>query len=196
MLGWDSGYVVYATTIYWYGDYNSEAQGTSGIDEAKRQLLPKPPNPADYKVENSIEFEDLKYSAKSPRMRVETQSMMEFPAGKWSRAKHLICSNIRVGDFVEFTFDDIKDEKCRLELYATKANDYGKVKFYVNDKPAGVIYDGYNDFVTNSKPIILGTFSPVSGKIKLKAEIVGTNEKSRGVKYQMAFDCIRIIPVK
>jgi hypothetical protein len=24
MLGWDSGYVDYATTIYWYGDYESK----------------------------------------------------------------------------------------------------------------------------------------------------------------------------
>jgi hypothetical protein len=30
ILGWDSGYVDYATTIYWYGDYNAKAYGTSG----------------------------------------------------------------------------------------------------------------------------------------------------------------------
>ncbi|WP_099464193.1 glycoside hydrolase family 172 protein [Parabacteroides provencensis] len=41
MLGWDSGYVDYATTIYWYGDYNAQAQGTSGEDQAKR-ILPPP----------------------------------------------------------------------------------------------------------------------------------------------------------
>lgn len=31
MLGWDSGYVDYATTIYWYGDYDSKPYGTSGM---------------------------------------------------------------------------------------------------------------------------------------------------------------------
>ena len=46
MLGWDSGYVDYATTIYWYGDYKAEVSGTSGVEEAKRQLL-KAINPAD-----------------------------------------------------------------------------------------------------------------------------------------------------
>lgn len=33
MLGWDSGYADYATTIYWYGDYNAKAFGTSVIEK-------------------------------------------------------------------------------------------------------------------------------------------------------------------
>jgi hypothetical protein len=51
LLGWDSGYVDYATTIYWYGDYESKAHGTSGAEEARFILppSPSPPNPADYK---------------------------------------------------------------------------------------------------------------------------------------------------
>lgn len=42
MLGWDSGYVDYATTIYWYGDFDATAVGTSGVKEAKKALLPAP----------------------------------------------------------------------------------------------------------------------------------------------------------
>lgn len=40
MIGWDSGYVDYATTTYWYGDYNATATGLSGPEEAKQKLLP------------------------------------------------------------------------------------------------------------------------------------------------------------
>lgn len=40
MLGWDSGYADYSTTIYWYGDYDAKAFGTSGEDQAKRALQP------------------------------------------------------------------------------------------------------------------------------------------------------------
>ena len=40
MLGWDSGYVDYSTTTYWYGDYEAQAIGTSGAPEALRPLLP------------------------------------------------------------------------------------------------------------------------------------------------------------
>ncbi|MDR1920044.1 MAG: DUF2961 domain-containing protein [Tannerellaceae bacterium] len=32
MLGWDSGYADYATTIYWYGDYKAEVLNTSGVE--------------------------------------------------------------------------------------------------------------------------------------------------------------------
>ena len=196
MLGWDSGYVDYATTTYWYGDYNAEALGTSGIAEARHQLLQAPPNPANYKIENSIEFEELKHSAKSRNLRIDVQNMQEFSTEKWSRAKQFICTNGKVGDFIEFTFDNMGEGKYNLVLFATKANDYGKLKFYINDNPLNITYDGYSDKVANSKAINLGKFSSISGKIKFKAEIVGTNEKSRGAKYLMGFDCMQITPAK
>lgn len=30
----------YSSTVYWYGDLDAKAEGTSGIDEARRELLP------------------------------------------------------------------------------------------------------------------------------------------------------------
>ncbi|KOH43644.1 hypothetical protein NC99_35640 [Sunxiuqinia dokdonensis] len=41
MLGWQPGSVNYATTVYWYGDYNSVAKGTSGMEEATKKLISK-----------------------------------------------------------------------------------------------------------------------------------------------------------
>ncbi|MDR3250281.1 MAG: DUF2961 domain-containing protein [Tannerella sp.] len=38
MLGWDSGFVDYSTTVYWYGDYEAKAHGTSVMEEAKHTL--------------------------------------------------------------------------------------------------------------------------------------------------------------
>jgi hypothetical protein len=40
MLSWKKGTVDYATTIFWYGDIKTRAEGTSGIDEATVKLLP------------------------------------------------------------------------------------------------------------------------------------------------------------
>lgn len=40
MLGWKPGKADYATTIYWYGDYDAQAFGTSSIEEAGQKLLP------------------------------------------------------------------------------------------------------------------------------------------------------------
>ena len=196
MLGWDSGHADYATTIYWYGDYSSKAHGTSGIEDAKHILLPPPPIPADYKIANSIEFEDLTYSAKSPDIRVDVQSMQGFNDGTWSRAKQIVCPGGKPGDFIEFTFDNLKEKKYKLVLYATLANDYGTVTFHVNGKPTQVRFDGYNEKVTNSKPINLGNFSPEGNKIILKVEITGANKKGKENSYMIGLDCIQVLPVK
>ncbi|MGQ8335189.1 glycoside hydrolase family 172 protein [Sunxiuqinia sp. A32] len=39
MLGWQPGTVDYATTVFWYGDFDSVAKGTSGMDEATKKLV-------------------------------------------------------------------------------------------------------------------------------------------------------------
>ncbi|MDR1122361.1 MAG: DUF2961 domain-containing protein, partial [Dysgonamonadaceae bacterium] len=59
MLSWEPGVADYATTVYWYGDENAEAAGTSGVEEATRELPPNPPTAFDYIIPNSFEFEEL-----------------------------------------------------------------------------------------------------------------------------------------
>lgn len=195
MLGWDNGYVDYATTIYWYGDYNAKAYGLSGVKEARRKLVPAPPKPEDYKIPDSIEFENIQHSAKSPDIRIDKQSMQGFTTGKWSNGKQLTCPGGKPNDFIEFVFDNLKERKYKLVLHATKASDYGILTFYVNDKPTNIRFDGYSDKVINSKPVNLGTFSADSGKIKLKVEITGTNKKSKGAKHLIGLDCLQFMPM-
>jgi hypothetical protein len=55
MLSWDPGVADYATTVYWYGDKNAEAIGTSGKEEAMRELPPDPRSPLDYTFSNRVE---------------------------------------------------------------------------------------------------------------------------------------------
>lgn len=194
MLSWQKGSVDYATTIFWYGDYDSKAVGTSGIDEVTKTLLPAPENPRNYSIPNSIEFETMDITNKTPSLRAEKQGMSGFPDGKWSRAEHLLFPNGNVGDFIEFEFSNLKNKKYKMVLYATLAKDYGTLSFSVNDKPTNVRFDGYNEIVTNSKPINLGMFYPESGKIKLRVQIAGTNKQSQGAKYMFGLDCIQLLP--
>jgi hypothetical protein len=49
MLSWRNGTVDYATTIFWYGDPEAFASGTSGEEEAGLELLPVPSNKPGYK---------------------------------------------------------------------------------------------------------------------------------------------------
>lgn len=196
MIGWRSGTADYATTTYWYGNMDSYAIGTSGMDEARRPLVPKPEDPKDYKIANSIEFETMEATAKTPTLRTEKQSSSESWNGKWSRGAHLLCPNGKVGDYVEFEFDELKDGKYKMILHATHANDYGIISFIINDKPSNVRFDGYSKNIRHSHPVTIGIFSPVSGKIKLRIEIVGTNSKSQGARYMFGLDCIQLLPLE
>lgn len=197
MIGWQRGYSDYATTTYWYGDYDAKAIGLSGVEEATKKLVPTPENPKDYKIANSIEFEELKPVAQSASLQIGGQGTADFSDGKWSRAKHLLCRNGKEGDFIEFEFDNLEsEEKYKMVLFATQASDYGILKFIVNDKTSNVTFDGYNKTVRHSAPINIGTYRPVSGKIKLKIEITGTNTLSEGARYMFGLDCIQLMPEK
>lgn len=195
MIGWQRGYSDYVTTIYWYGDYGSQAIGTSGTEEARRKLITAPENPADYKIESSIEFETLPIANSSPTMRSEKQSTADFEGGKWSRASQLLFPNGKVGDYVEFEFDNLDSSKYKMLLYATQASDYGIINFIVNDESTNVRFDGYNKNIKHVGPLNLGVFTPLSGKLKLRIEITGTNNLSQGARYMMGLDCIQLIPL-
>ncbi len=194
MIGWVRGYVDYATTTYWYGDYNSRAIGVSGIDEARRRLVKAPENPAEYIIPNSIEFENLPVVSKSPSIKTERQTTYGFPDGKWSEAAQFLCMGGTPGDYIEFTLDNLSKEKYELVLYATHAADYGIISFSVNGIETNIDFDGYGPKVTNSKPINLGKFSPdKENKIRLKVKIIGTNPKSKEDRYMFGLDCLCLI---
>ena len=194
MLGWNKGYADYSTTIYWYGDYNSQAYGTSGTDKLREKLLPAPEDPAKYKIPDAIEFETLKYSSKSEGLHVREQDMTEYIEHRWSKAKHLLCFDGKPGDFIEFSFDKLEKTPRQIILYNTMANDYATLDFYINDRLVKKNWDGYHPNVIPAAPIHLGTFTPQNGKLRLKIVWKGTNPKAVGVKYLAGFDCIRLIP--
>ena len=195
MLGWEPGNVDYSTTIYWYGDFDSYAKGTSGIDETKRPLVPAPYNPADYKVANALEFEDAKIVDKSSHLKVEKQSMHDFKDGKWSKAAHLLCTKGHVGDYVEVEFSDVKKETYKAIIYGTCANDYGVINFEINGKASNITFDGYSPLVINSEPINLGIVELQATKIKIKISIISTNKDSQGAHYYWGLDCLQLLPV-
>lgn len=190
LLCWKSGEVDYATTVYWYGDAEARAHGTSGAEEAVRELLPIPVDWAKYRLENAIEFEGRKPVAVSSGLRLENQGMLDFPDGKWSGAAQLLFKGGKQGGFAEFEFDCSESRPYKMILYATKAVDYAILAFSVNGKKAPVIFDGYDTKVTLGAPLVLGSFLPVDGKLRLKVTLTGTNPKSEGDRFLAGLDCL------
>lgn len=194
MLSWISGEVDYATTVFWYGDLNATAEGCTPVEETLRTLLPQPEDPAAYKIaDDVIEFEKLKPIAKSDDLFLNAQGMLTFPDGKWSGSKQLICTHGKVGSFLEYEFDSLESRPYEVIVYGTKAPDYGVLGFSINGQKSNVEFDGCSapEFgVVNSGAIKLGNYIPSDGKICLRIELIGKNEKVRGTGNVFGLDCM------
>lgn len=187
MLSWIDGEVDYATTVFWYGDLGAAAVVTSGAEELRRPLLPRPADPADYTIADALEFEKLLFTRKSPGLNTDRQNMAGFPEGMWSGQTQLVAFGGRAGDYLEFELSDLVPGRYRLGIYATKAADYGCVKFTANgSRPA--VFDAYSDFVTQVGPIELRSVEIPDGKLTLRAEITGKNPLSSGT--MLGLDCL------
>lgn len=187
MLSWTDGTVDYATTVFWYGDLAAKAASTSGADELRRPLLPRPADPADYRIAGALEFEKLLYTAKSEGLNTDRQNMAGFPEGVWSGQAQLVAFGGKAGDYLEFELSDLAPGRYRIGLYVTKAADYGCVRFTANGcRPA--VFDAYCDYVTQTGPIELRSVGVPDGKLTLRAEITGRNPLSKGT--MLGLDCL------
>lgn len=186
MISWSPGEVDYSTTVWWYGDLDSVAEGSTPITEAAR-IMPEPPaDPAKYTVSNSIEFESLEVAAKSAALQIDRQSMLGFPDGVWSSGKQITCFGGGVGDWLRIEIPVGEDGAYNLKIHATKAADYGKVEFFVAGKKVGSL-DSYFAAVVNSGELNLGQVEASNGKITLEVKIIGKNRESLG--YMFGLDC-------
>lgn len=193
LLSWIRGTVDYATTVYWYGDMEARAIGTSGLDEARGMLLPVPEDLTKYHRKNSLEFENMTPVRASQSIRVDKQDMTAFNDGQWSGGTQLLCIGETPNDNVEFKFEQLEDCPHRIIIYATKAIDYGIINFSINGKDTYVKFDGYSTKVMLSDAIDLGSFVPDNGVITLKVTLLGKNSKAIGEKYMFGLDCIQLI---
>jgi hypothetical protein len=75
-------------------------------------------------------------------------------------------------------------------LHATRASDYGILRFTVNGKPVEMPLDGYAAKPAPTGPINLGVHERKDGKFILRAEVVGTNPASTGPKYFFGLDAV------
>lgn len=192
MLSWQYGSADYATTVYWYGDLNSQAVKTSGTEEFTLPLPGAPEEKEKYKVEGAIEFEDLTPIQKSTAIIADKQNMVAFTNDTWSNSIQLLCTGGEIGDSIKFRFGDLNPVKHDIVIYLTQAADYGKVQFSVNGQASPVIFDGYSTEVKNSGAVKIGTFSPEHGYFDVVIKLIGTNEKTIGNRFFIGLDCITL----
>jgi hypothetical protein len=184
--------MTYAATSYWY----ARPGATDDFKEVDAKVLQKLPQlPPPYRIAGALEGEKLKVLGKSGDFEVGPQDMGPFADGKWSGDSHLWVRPPRKGEWVDLELPVAADGKFHVIAYLTKARDYGVVQFSLDGKPLGKPIDCWNSpAVVATGPIDLGEVELTKGPHTLRALVVGTNEKSNGLRYMWGLDCIVLKP--
>ncbi|MGB2866224.1 MAG: glycoside hydrolase family 172 protein, partial [Sedimentisphaerales bacterium] len=177
---------LYASTVYWY--------------QAAGQSDPYEPVPVEqrkgywgeievFKVKGALEGEKLKILAKTAG-KAEMQDLYGFGTG-WSGDAHLWWTEAKPGDTLDLAVPVQKTAAYRLKMQLTKAIDYGIVQLYLDGKKLGKPIDLFNNGVIATGALDMGIHQLDKGEHKLRAEIVGANEKA--VKnYMLGLDYIKL----
>ncbi len=139
-----------------------------------------------------IEAEDLPVIAKSREFTFWLQPSTGFPAGKWSKDGHMFASGTRQGDWVELRLPEREPGRYALEIFFTKAADYGIVAVYVNEAQLGTFDLWSARDIVPTGALKLGDVELFSRKNVLRLEVVGKNPNAAPPFYQFGIDGVRI----
>jgi len=112
---------------------------------------------------------------------------------RFSGGNHLWFHPEKVGASFVWLLDAPADGKYELSVYFTKSWDYAIVKLSLDGQELGE-FDTYAPTVVWAGKQRLGLFDLKKGEHRLKFEIVGHSEKSKGIL--VGVDCVTLIPQK
>jgi hypothetical protein len=188
-LGWAPKYRKLSDDVssvaYWYQtEPHAPFPKLPSLDERL-----KPGKAATTAIKGAIECEDLKVLGSTPGREVGRQNLNSFGSG-WSAGSHLWFQAKAAGDFIEIEVPAGDRSKAKIILHATRAPDYGKLTFTVNNKPAGTEFDGYSANPAPSGPVDLGVHEARDGRFSIRIELSGTHPSSLDARYFAGFDAI------
>jgi hypothetical protein len=139
-----------------------------------------------------IEAEDLPVIAKSREFTFWLQPSSGFRAGKWSKDGHMFANGTRQGDWVELRLPEQGPGQHALEIFFTKAADYGIVSVTVNEVELGNFDLWSAREILPTGALKLGDVELRGSKNVLRVEVVGKNPNAAAPFYQFGIDGIRI----
>ncbi len=139
-----------------------------------------------------IEAEDLPVIGKSREFTFWLQPSTGFPAGNWSKDGHMFASGTTEGDWIELRLPEREPGRYALEIFFTKAADYGIVAVFVNEARLGEfdLWSGRDIVPTGA--LKLGDVQLGGRKNLLRLEVVGKNPNAAPPFFQFGIDGIRI----
>ncbi len=123
--------------------------------------------------------------------QVRVQPMASFGGG-WSGGEQLFWSGGAVGAVLDLLVDVPAASKYALEIYMTRAPDYGQVRFEIDGKTRDVPLDGMAAQVFPTGPQQLGTFALQPGTRRISLMIIGKHPQA--TNYFVGIDKLRLYP--
>jgi len=112
--------------------------------------------------------------------------------GGASGEEHIFCRPTSAGAWIEFDVPVPTPGAYRVAAVYTRSGDYGLVQAYVNGQKAGEPVDTYAPEIVPGLIVELGTFELPPGPVRLRFEVVNTNDVSPG--YFFGVDCVILEP--
>lgn len=139
-----------------------------------------------------IEAEQLRVSDRSRAFTFWLQPTDSFTGGRWSGDAQMLAANTRKGDWIELALPDRTPGERRLEVFLTRAADYGVVRIQLNRRVLGKPIDLFSDVgVLPTGAIDLGV-ATLGTQDRLRIEVVDTNARSASPHFQFGIDGIRL----
>ena len=117
--------------------------------------------------------------------------MAGFGSG-WSGDQQLFWSEGAPGAILDLVVQVPAASKYAVEIYMTRAPDYGKLRFEIDGKASDLTFDGMAPQVMPSGPTQLGTFALQAGTRRVSLMITGKYAQSGG--YYVGIDKLRLYP--
>lgn len=130
---------------------------------------------------------------KNLHCQVSQQKMTQWGTHLWSNDKQLFCRCEKDSSFT-LELNVPEQGNYHLELFATCAPDFGKLRLSLDGKPIGSLVDLYGGRIYPSGAINLGTHQLTAGKHHLHVAIAGKNEHSKA--FHVGLDALQLHPVR
>jgi hypothetical protein len=139
-----------------------------------------------------IEAEQLEVSGRSRSFTFWLQPTSSFTGGRWSGDAQMLAADTRKGDWIELALPDRTPGERRIEVFLTRAADYGVVRIQLNRRVLGDPIDLFSEAgVMPTGAIDLGVATLGTGD-RLRIEVVGTHERSAPPHFQFGIDGVRL----
>ena len=182
---WVATSIDYSVVTYWYGFPGIEPMTVpSGNFPSDAQVVNEVKSKVIYDLPFVITIIGFDIPEKPTGGNIQRQTLSEHKGGTWDNDDHLWWTNTKPGDKLRLNVELEKSGTQKLICYMTKAVDYGRFQFYLDDKKVGEVVDLFNaDKVISTGPVEIGTVNVEKGKHVLTVEVVGKNPDSVGTMF-------------